>query len=159
MQIPRALVSGSSASVVSTIALGACGAREEGSAAGPINGPSQWLWGQAEAHTKQLTWRHTAVGYAIHHAMSILWANVYEEMQSRSTPQSAGARAIKTCANAAVVATLAYAVDYAVAPNRLRPGFRKHLGRRSIFIVYTAFAVGLAISPLFGPKTKREAED
>src|SRR5688500_15660649 len=127
MQASRALVSGSLASVASTVALGIGGAREEDSVAGPINGPSQWLWGEQEAYTREATWRHTATGYAIHHAMSVLWANAYEQLQCRSIPPSIAA----TCAHAALVATLAYVVDYGVAPRRLRPGFKKHLSARS----------------------------
>lgn len=148
MQIPRALVSGSAASIVSTAALGLCGAHEEGSAAGPINGPSQWLWGQSEAHTRRLTWRHTATGYAIHHAMSILWAITYEHLQDRSAQGRAAPSLMATCGNAALVGTLAYVVDYGVAPRRLRPGFRKHLGSRSIFLAYAGFGVGLALGSL-----------
>ena len=139
---PTALHSGSVASVTSTLALGICGQLESGSAAGPINGPSQWLWGEAEAYSKEPTWRHTATGYLIHHAMSVLWANVYEELQSRSQMHSASS----TCANAAIVSTLGYVVDYGVAPKRLRPGFKKHLGPASIFCVYASFGVGLALA-------------
>jgi hypothetical protein len=139
-----ALISGSTASLTSTLALGVCGARESGSIAGPINGPSQWLWGEAEGYSKELTWRHTATGYVIHHSMSVLWANVYEQMQRRSDSDSI----LTTCMNAGITATLGYIVDYEIAPRRLRPGFKKHLGARSIFAVYAAFAAGLALSSL-----------
>jgi hypothetical protein len=148
MQVPRALVSGSTASIVSTVALGLCGSHDEGSVAGPINGPSQWLWGESEAYTRQLTWRHTATGYAIHHAMSILWAITYEQLQNRPTQRGDEPSMMKTCANAALVATLACAADYVIAPRRLRPGFRKHLSSRSIFLVYTSFGIGLALGSL-----------
>lgn len=144
MTFHPSLLSGSVASATSTIALAVCGERESGSAAGPINGPSQWLWGQAEAYTREPTWRHTATGYLIHHAMSILWANAYEALQSRSQR-----KASSTLANAAVVATLAYVVDYGVAPRRLRPGFKKHLGPTSIFCVYASFGAGLALAAWF----------
>ncbi len=145
-----ALHSGSSASLASTLALGICGYCESGSAAGPINGPSQWLWGEAEAYTKQTTWRHTASGYAIHHAMSVLWATLYERMQRQTEAPSP----MRTCANAAVTTTLAYVVDYGIAPRRLRPGFKKHLGSQSIFAVYAAFGVGLVLSSLLRPQDK-----
>ena len=146
---PTALHSGSVASVTSTLALGICGQLESGSAAGPINGPSQWLWGEAEAYSKEPTWRHTATGYLIHHAMSVLWANVYEELQSRSRMHSASS----TCTNAAIVSTLGYVVDYGVAPKRLRPGFKKHLGPASIFCVYASFGVGLALATWLSSRT------
>jgi hypothetical protein len=131
--------------VTSTFALAVSGERENGSAAGPINGPSQWLWGEAEAYTPHLTWRHTAAGYVIHHLMSVLWAVAYESVD-RSDEHVTPAR---ICARAAFVASLAYCVDYHIAPRRLRPGFKKHLGPRSIFTVYAAFAAGLALASLF----------
>lgn len=132
------------ASATSTLALGLCGKWESGYAAGPINGPSQWVWGEREAYTKAMTWRHTATGFVIHHAMSVLWANAYEELESRSQHPSL----LSTCSNAAVIATLAYVVDYGVAPRRLRPGFKKHLGAASILIVYASFGAGLALASL-----------
>src|SRR5690606_2160671 len=134
-------LSGSVGSVTSTVALALCGGAENGSAAGPINGPSQWLWGQREAYTQALTWRHTAAGYVIHHATSVLWASVYENVCRSGEPKSL----LRICADAAAVGSLAYIVDYHVAPARLRPGFKKHLGPRSIFAVYAAFAAGLAL--------------
>ncbi len=150
---PASLFSGSLANATSTVALAVCGQWESGSAAGPINGPSQWLWGEAEAYTKETTWRHTATGYLIHHAMSILWANVYEELQYRSKSNSVAS----TCANAGIISTLGYVVDYGVAPKRLRPGFKKHLGPTSIFCVYASFGVGLALATWASSRTKSRA--
>ena len=150
MHIPRTLISGSSASIVSTLVLGLCGAREEGAAAGPLNGPSQWLWGESEAYTQELTWRHTATGYAIHHAMSLLWASAYEQLQDQAAEQSGALRLLRTCGNAALIATLAYRTDYGIAPRRLRPGFKKHLGSRSILLVYAGFGFGLALASVLG---------
>src|SRR5690606_130633 len=90
-------LSGSVGSVTSTVALALCGGAENGSAAGPINGPSQWLWGQREAYTQALTWRHTAAGYVIHHATSVLWASVYENVCRSGEPKSL----LRICADAA----------------------------------------------------------
>lgn len=139
-----ACLSGSVASITSTAALAICGQAEDGAPAGPINGPSQWLWGESEAYTKEVTWRHTATGCAIHHAMSILWATLYEGA-CRSEERKGIA---SVCLDALSVSSLAYVVDYHVAPRRLHPGFKKHLGPRSIFMVYAAFAAGLALTTL-----------
>lgn len=150
-----ACVSGSIASITSTAALALCGEVEDGAPSGPINGPSQWLWGQPEAYTKGTTWRHTATGYAIHHAMSMLWASVYER-----TCQCEYRKGIAhVCLDALSVTALAYVVDYHLAPPRLRPGFKKHLGRRSIFTVYAAFAAGLAIATIFRQQRSGSARD
>jgi len=137
----RALVSGSAANATSTLALAACSKIEVDSAAGALNGPSQWVWGEAEAYTRDATLKHTLTGYLIHHAMSIMWATVHERVFGESDAEKSTTRC---CIEAATTATVAYVADYHIAPRRLRPGFKKHLGPRSIFVVYAAFAVGLA---------------
>lgn len=152
-QVQSAIVAGTGANITSTIALAVCGRRETGSAAGPVNGPSQWLWGEREAYRREATWRHTATGYAIHHAMSIAWAFVYAGLCSHRLGSTR-----HLCTSAATVAALAYLVDYHVAPRRLRPGFKKHLGARSIFAVYAAFAVGLAASAIGEHRVRRALE-
>jgi hypothetical protein len=138
-----AWVSGSFGSVISTIALAVCGKIEEDSAAGPNNGPSQWVWGEEEAYTRKATLRHTAVGYAVHHMTSVGWATAHEHVfGSRSrTPKGL----LRHCLEAAATATTAYVVDYHFTPSRFRPGFKKHLGPTSIAAVYAAFALGLAM--------------
>jgi hypothetical protein len=138
----NAVVSGSSASLASAATLMACSKLHEGSAAGGLNGPSQWLWGEAEACTRDATLRHTAAGYAIHHATSIFWAVLHESVFGRRR----GKPAIQHCAEAAVSAATAYVVDYHLTPRRLRPGFEKHVSPGGMVAVYAAFAAGLAIA-------------
>jgi hypothetical protein len=50
-------------------------------------------------------------------------------------------------AAAALTAGFACWVDFRIARGRLQPGFEKQLSRRSLLLVYAAFAVGLAIWP------------
>lgn len=140
----EAVVSGSAASLASAAALMACSAAHEGSAAGGLNGPSQWLWGEAEAYTREATLRHTAAGYAIHHATSTFWAVLHEAVFGgrRRKP------AIQHCAEAAASAATAYVVDYYLTPRRLRPGFEKHVSPTGMVAVYAAFAAGLAITAI-----------
>jgi hypothetical protein len=137
----RALFSGTSASICSAVALSVCSRIDEGSFAGGLNGPSQWLWGEAEAYTRKPSVRHTVVGYGIHHLTSVFWATLYErtfgEPGERKTP-------LRRCAEAALSATGAYVVDYYLTPPRLRPGFEKHVRKPSMFVIYGAFALGLA---------------
>jgi hypothetical protein len=137
----RALFSGASASICSAVALSVCSRIDEGSFAGGLNGPSQWLWGEAEAYTRKPSVRHTIVGYGVHHLTSVFWATLYErtfgEPGRRKTP-------LRRCAEAALSTTGAYVVDYYLTPPRLRPGFRKHVRTPSMFVIYGAFAVGLA---------------
>ena len=143
--VSDAVVSGSAASLASAATLMACSKLHEGSAAGGLNGPSQWLWGESEAYTREATLRHTATGYAIHHATSIFWAVLHEAVfggsRRRKTP-------VQHCAEAAVSATTAYFVDYHLTPRRLQPGFEKHVSSKGMVAVYAAFAAGLAITAI-----------
>lgn len=140
-----AWLTGASASLLSTAALGVCGRIEQGTAVGPNNGPSQWLWGEQAAFEHRATLRHTAAGYAIHHLMSTFWATLHERFfggsaARRSVPQLLAAGALTSA--------IACFVDYRLTPRRLRPGFEKQLGRRSLFFVYTAFGAGLVLPQL-----------
>jgi hypothetical protein len=139
----RALLSGGAASALSAIALSACGKLEHDAPAAALNGPSQWLWGEREARTRRATLRHTLVGYGIHHAASIFWATLHER-QFGAAPKSAA----RACAEAALTTSTAYIVDYRLTPRRFRPGFEKHLGPTSLFVVYAAFAAGLALTQI-----------
>ena len=140
-----AVVSGSAASLASAAALMACSAIHEGSAAGGLNGPSQWLWGEAEAYTREATLRHTAAGYVIHHSTSIFWAVLHESIFGGSRRRKP---ALQHCAEAVVSAGTAYVVDYHLTPRRFRPGFEKHVSPKGMVAVYAAFAAGLAITAI-----------
>jgi hypothetical protein len=132
--------SGSSAAILSGITLAVCGKLEINSAPGPLNGPSQWLWGERAARQQRASLRETAAGYAIHHAVSIAWATVHEKYAARRR----GSLASDLVA-AGITGAVACFMDYAVAHGRLRPGFEKHLSNRSLALVYGAFALGLLL--------------
>jgi hypothetical protein len=139
----RALSSGSVASVLSGVALAVCGKIENDAPAGPLNGPSQWVWGERAARRRRATLRETAVGYSIHHAVSIGWAVMHEKHVAGLTRgRSFPARLLA----GALTAGIACFMDYGVARGRLQPGFDKQLSRTSLAITYGAFAVGLALA-------------
>jgi hypothetical protein len=140
-----ALVSGTAASFASAAALVAGSAIRDGSWAGGLNGPSQWLWGESEAYTRRATWRHTALGYAIHHSTSIFWALIYESIFGGSRKRKPP---LQHCTEAITTAATAYVVDYHFTPRRLQPGFEKHVSATGMVMVYAAFAAGLAITAI-----------
>lgn len=151
----RGLVSGSVASVFSGVTMAALSKVEEDRAAGALNGPSQWIWGEREAYTRRATLRHTALGYAIHHASSTFWGMLFEYAFGCAIADHANgpvARSDKSigriCAEAIATGATAYYVDYYVTPRRLRPGFDKHLSPASMFAVYASFAAGLAATAI-----------
>jgi hypothetical protein len=136
--------SGSLASVTSGVLLAICGAVEGKAPAGPLNGPSQWLWGKRAAYRRRPSWRYTALGYSIHHVVSIGWALLHEKHVAGLV---ASRPATTRFLGAAATAALACFVDYQVARGRAQPGFEKQLTRRSLLFVYAAFALGLALRP------------
>jgi hypothetical protein len=141
-----ALFSGSCASIASAAMLALCSQLEEGRPAGGINAPSQWIWGEREAYTRDTTLRHTAVGYAIHHSTSIFWAVLYERAVGARRGRKTPGRAL---VEAAAMSAGAFVVDYGLTPKRLQPGFEKHLSPVSMVAVYAMFAVGLAAATLY----------
>src|SRR3954451_21064666 len=81
-----AIVSGTAASITSTIAL-ALAARAEGkSASQPINATSHWLNGNEAGSVKTVDLAHTAVGYATHHAATLFWAVLFERWIGERRP-------------------------------------------------------------------------
>jgi hypothetical protein len=139
----QALVSGAAASVLSAAALAAMGRIENGDAAGPVNGPSQWVHGRWAAYMRGASLRHTLVGYLVHHAMSTGWALLHERVFGRKKHRQTVAQRI---ALGAITAAAANIVDYQLTPKRLRPGFEVQLSRKALFVVYAAFAIGLTVS-------------
>jgi hypothetical protein len=136
------MMSGTSGSVLSAIALIVCGWTTRGRPAGPLNGPSQWFWGRPAADVRHANVRHTVVGYGVHHATSIFWGVIHENLFPRVPNEPIG----PTLAKAATTAALACFVDYGITPRRLQPGFDRQLSRPAIAHVYIAFAIGLAIA-------------
>jgi hypothetical protein len=138
----RGLASGSLASAASAAMLALCAALEGRRALSPLNGPSQWIWGERAARRSDVTLRHTALGYAIHHASAVMWATLHEKTFDPARRRPASAELSRAAATAAFAAF----VDYALTPRRFEPGFEKHLSLPSIVATYAAFALGLAAS-------------
>lgn len=143
--VGRALASGSCASALSTLALACTGHLECGRALAPVNAVSHWIWGDRAIHANRAAWRHTAVGYVIHHAMSVFWAAFYEGWIGRSPSRRRPAVAI---AAGLAVAAAACFVDLRLTPERLTPGFERRLSPWSLALVYLAFGLALPLMTL-----------
>jgi hypothetical protein len=138
----RALLSGSAAALVSSLALALTGRRETGSALAPINAVSHWLWGRRSARQDDASVTYTLTGYLTHHAASIFWAVFFERLFGRR----AGRTPAQALASGAAIAALAATVDYTITPKRFTPGYEARLSRPSLVAVYAAFALGLALA-------------
>lgn len=163
--IRRAVVSGSNASLFSTAALMLGGHRDNASVFAPVNAVSHWLWKDRAIRQDGPSLRYTLAGYGIHHAMSILWAITYENLVDQrrrragpgathgaptegkhaAGPVRVDVPVVPVLATAAVVAAGACLVDLRCTPQRLTPGFERRLSPSSLFLVYAAFALGLAL--------------
>ena len=89
--LQRAAISGTVASLLSTLTLAVLGRREAGSAPAPINAVSHWYWGERAARQDRLSLQYTLPGYLTHHAAAIFWALFFERLFGRRT-QRAGNR-------------------------------------------------------------------
>src|SRR5690606_33818330 len=110
------------------------------SAPAGANTASQWVWDRPARRARRWTWRHTALGYAIHHASSVFCATGFGAGNEAVPPPR------KPIARSAAMATLAYVVDYHVVPRRLSPGFEHRIGPRGMLATYASFALGLYVA-------------
>jgi hypothetical protein len=78
----RAIVTGSIASAVSTAVLGLLAKVEQKDPVQPINATTHWLHGEEAGAITAIDVKHTATGYATHHAATVFWAALFETMQS-----------------------------------------------------------------------------
>jgi hypothetical protein len=137
----RGLVSGASASVLSTAALALLGKREADSSFAPTNAISHWFWGEKAARRDHPSMRYTLTGYAIHHASATFWAVLFERACGHLLDRRDTGRTLAASAAASAVACF---VDYELTPQRLKPGYEKRLSRPALAAVYSAFGLGLA---------------
>lgn len=146
----RTLVSGSTASIISTVVVTAFARPRTGRASSGMNATSHWVWGERAMWKHAPTLRYTAVGYAIHHASSLWWAGIFEAMAHKRSP--------KTVAGLAAATTVtAYLVDYHVVPRRLTPGFDRHLPASGMVATYGAFGLGLVAAHLMLREVRHRA--
>jgi hypothetical protein len=138
------LVTGTIASVVSTVALAALARAEGKSEVQPTNATSHWLHGDEAGQREGADLAHTAVGYATHHASAIFWAVPFEAWLAYDPPHTVG----EVVGRAALVSGFAAAFDYGVVPNRLTPGWELVVSDKSMVGAFASLACGLAAGAL-----------
>src|SRR5688572_24464081 len=94
----QAVVSGTAASLFSAAVLALAGKLEGGSAAGPLNGPSQWIFGRRAAYRRSASLKHTLTGLVIHHAMAVGWATLHERLFGQRGRQKTAAQGLRDAA-------------------------------------------------------------
>jgi hypothetical protein len=155
----KTLVTGSVASAMSMAMLMHRSRREIGTRAAGPNAESHWLHGDEALRVNRVTWEHTALGLATHHASALCWGALYEALLmavARAPENRRGdvfdgrdvddrGDAGTLIASAVVVSAVAAAVDLRLVPERVTPGFQRRLSSRSVTAFYVAFGVGLAV--------------
>ncbi|WP_419730006.1 hypothetical protein [Lichenicola sp.] len=136
----RALVSGTVASVTSSIALAVMARIDKKGMLQPVNATSHWRNGEQAASVKRADYTHTVVGYATHHAATMFWAVLFERWIGSRPPGSFPAM----LRDAAAMSALAAAIDYGLTPRPLTPGWESVLSGRAMAVGYGALAIGLA---------------
>ena len=137
---------GGLAGLLSLAAMATRGRLENGSAAGPINAPSHWLWGEPALRQDGWSMRYTATGLAIHQGSAIFWGVLHQWLRQRD-------RRADTAVRDAIVTTAAAAfTDLALTPARMTPGFERRISPRGLAWTYALFAVGLVIASRQGTK-------
>jgi hypothetical protein len=149
--VVKGMVPGALASLTSTAALALRAREESGSMFAGANAISHWLWGDKAFHRDVPSWKYTLVGYGIHHASSLFWATIFEQVAGKVLDRKSVAG---TAAAAAAAAATACFVDYQLTPQRLKPGYEERVSKKSLALVYGAFAVGLAAGALFNHRDK-----
>lgn len=151
----QALISGTLASVLSTSVLAWLGKRRLGKPLAPTNATSHWLWGDTESfNALNPSVRHTAVGYATHHASALMWAFFYHRLLASERERAP----LTILRDAALLTATAACVDYALMPKRLTPGFEAHLSRGNMIGVFAAIAAGLALGAMLTSRHERAME-
>lgn len=146
----RGLVSGATASVLSTAALAGLGKRTRNSTFGPTNAISHWIWGERAALHDAPSLKYTLPGYLIHHASATFWAVLFERACAPALNRRDAARTIELATAASAVACFA---DYALTPPRFRPGYEKRLSVPSLAVVYGVFGLGLAAGAMLSRRS------
>ncbi len=139
-----ALVSGSVTSLVSTAGLALLAEAEGKGPLQPLNATSHWLNGDVAATRRSADARHTAVGYATHHASCLFWAVPFAAWQA-ARPAHTGGELVR---DAVLMAAVAAAVDYGATPKRFTPGWELVLSRTAMAGAYGTLALGLVLGTM-----------
>jgi hypothetical protein len=131
-----------SAAGATAAAAALCGKLELGRPAAALNSVSHLVWGDDAMLRNGVSVKYTALGAALNTTAVATWAVLHHLVfrPDRRAPGFAPA-----LARGAATAAVAYVVDYHVVPKRLTPGFEERLSNRSLFAIYAALAVSLAI--------------
>jgi hypothetical protein len=135
----RTAITSAAGSAASALALMALGAKEGTGSLRPISASGHWLYGSKAGRKNRPGLAKTVVGFGTHHAATMFRSFLMETWLG-SKPRTLPAMAI----TGASTGLIAAAVDYALIPRSLSPGWELALTRKSIAGAFAAMAAGMA---------------
>jgi hypothetical protein len=140
--VRASFVKGQIAGAATTAAVALCGHVEDGDAVSPVNAISHIAWGDESFKQREPSLKYTASAVLLNQTAVGTWAILHELFFGRATRRGD----LKTSlVGGVLVAGLAYVVDYHAVPERLKPGFERHLMPRSLFFIYATLALVLGL--------------
>lgn len=143
--IEDALITGAIACAATALTAALLGARDSGSAAGPINATKHVAFGREAERATGFDLKHTVLGFAINAGASVFWAALYEKIFGAAADRGRIAQALF---GGKAIADLAYLTDYHVVPKRLTPGWEAHVSLRSLMLIFNVLAFSLPLRGL-----------
>jgi hypothetical protein len=137
------LLKGQVAGLATTGAVALCGQIEDGDAVSPVNAISHIAYGDEAYQERELSLKYTGTAIALNQSAIVSWALLHELFFGQARREG---RVRTSLLGGGLVALIAYLVDYHAVPDRLKPGFERHLMPRSLFVIYLVLALALGLS-------------
>lgn len=130
-----------SASTLATVLV--CGQVENGAAVAPLNAISHIAWGEEAFGQEAPSIKYTLTGLLLNDSAMVSWAMLHEMFFGRAKDDGNWRVSLL---GGGVVSLAAYITDYHLVPERLKPGFEKHLKPRSLLAIYIVLALVLGLA-------------
>lgn len=144
--VREVITDGSSKAVIAATATAAgvalAGQIEDGDAISPVNAISHIAWGDEAFEQRTVSLKYTGTALALNDVSVMFWAYLHEWLFGRARDEGQIGKAVM---GGAAVSLLAYLVDYHAIPERLKPGFERHLQPKSLLFIYSVLALALAV--------------
>ena len=122
------------------LAVALVGHVENGDGVAALNAISHIAFGEESFEKNELSLKYTGAAFLLNQISVTGWALGHEWLFGGARDQ--GKRGV-SLAGGALVAALAYLVDFKLAPDRYKPGFERKLSRQGLLAVYVMLALAL----------------
>lgn len=128
--------------LLTTASVALAGKIEDNDAVSPVNAISHIVWGDEAYLQGEASLKYTGTAIALNQAAIFSWVLLYQTLFGRAQKRG---EVKKSLVGGVLVSILAYIIDYHAVPDRLKPGFERHLMPRSLFFIYAALALALGM--------------